>query len=408
MDYSSYTDMFGKRKCDCGKTHDFTVKCLLSHGAFGKMHEFLAEFVPSMSRVVLVYDDEALMQAIYGNIKREFRVACVKVEDDKRLLDLVSVPEDSKLVLAVGSHKAINGAKYKAYTCDLPVIIASKPDFGALTSLCTISENGAVSTYEVAKPIGYIFDLDCELTDRDKAELFGTVAARLNTSFEYYASSVLAAHEYCPYIAGALSDIAAQTVLKLAGSDAAPSDLLLEAALKVGLLCSTENFDRSGEEQCGLTYAALNDGAYTQGELQFVFASVLSSLFKAHIRSRKDFVPPPDNNYRTEHIAQLFGISEFKAISTMIPQISGREAAVTEYKIREYSPDFIEKLDKNINLYRPAFKIFKRLYADDGFSLEDLLNSDIPISISLAPDIINGSGMLTTLKKLGELDQYLI
>lgn len=364
-----------------------------------------------MSRVVLFYDDESLMQEINNAIKREFRTVCVKANDDKRLLELVSLPEDSKLIMAIGSAAAINGAKYKAYVCDLPVVVASKPDFGALTSFCVINDGGTFLTYGVEKPKGYIFDLDRRLSDNDKAELFGMIAARLNTAFEYYASALLSSAEYCPFISGALSDIAAKTILCVAETDKASpklNEILLNSALKLSIIASLGSFGRSGEVQCGMTYEILNDSDYSQGELQFIFASVLSDLFKNHIVHREIFVPPPDNNYRLEQISSLFGISEYKAVYSICPQISGKEAAVIEYKIREYSFDLLEKLNKNINLFRPAFKIFKRLHYDDGFSLAELCNPDIALSISLAPDIINGNGMLTTLKRLGELDKYIV
>ncbi len=406
---AQYTDMFGSHKCDCGLTHEFSVRCLLAHGAFNDMTSFLSEITPLMSRVVMIYDDESLMQEVNSAIKRDYRTVCVKSGNDKRSLDLVSLPEDSKLIIAIGSAAAINGAKYKAYISDLNVVVAAKPDFGALTSVCVVSDGGEIVTYEVEKPIGYIFDLDIRLSGNDKAELFGMIAARLNTSFEYYAAALLSSHNYCPFIAGALTDIAAKTILCVSEMDRASpklNEVLLTSALKLSLLASLGSFERSGEVQCGIVYEMIGDSGYSQGELQFVFASVLSLLFKSHIVHRESFVPPPDNNYRSEQISELLRISEYKAFDSICPQISGSEAAIIEYKIKEYSFDLLEKLNKNINLYRPAFKIFKRLHSDDGYSLEDLCNYDIPLSISLAPDIISGNGMLTTLKKLGELDRY--
>ncbi len=408
---SPYNKLFGAHRCDCGKTHEFTVKSLLSHGAFDAAVSFLSDIVPQMSRVALFYDDEPLMQRVNAAIKRAYRTVCVKADNDKRSLDILALPEDCKLIVATGSADVINGAKYKAYVCDLPVVVASKPEFCALTPFCVIDDGGLLATYKVAKPIGYIFDLDHRLSDDDKAELFGMIAARLNTSFEYYASSLLNSVDYCPFISGALSDIAAKTILgvnELDRTSPALGDILLGSALKICLLASLGSFERGGEVQCGLTYSVISGSEYSQGELQFVFASVLSSLFKSHILARTDFVPPPDNNYRLEQISELLGVGEYRLASYITPQLSGKEAAIAEYKIREYSSDLLEKLDKNINLFRPAFRMFKRLHSDDGYSLEELCNTDIPLSISLAPDIIKGDGMLTTLKRLGDLDRYIL
>ena len=404
---SKYSELLGSHECDCGKTHNFSVRCLLEHGAFERLGSFLEGLTPPMSRVVLLYDDEQLMNEIYAHIKRDYRVVCVKAEDDKKQIELVALPEDTKLIIAIGSMVAINAAKYKAYLLDIATVIASLPDYGALNNLCVIHDGGLYLTYIVNEPKGFIFDLDSKLSDADMAALFGTVAARLNSAFELYAAALLNKSEYCPFISGAISDIAAKTILDAANMPSNTlKDMLLESALKLALL--GRMVARGGEVQCGLTYAMLNKSEFSLGELEFIFASVLSPLYKSHIMRRKSFTPPPDNNYRLEEIASFFGISEHKAIRLILPQISGKQAAIAEYKIREYTKDLVEKLNKNINLFRLAFKIFKRLHFDDGYSLSDFESGDISLCIALAPDIIQGSGMLTALKRLGELDAYIV
>ncbi|MCH5164242.1 MAG: hypothetical protein J1F36_04420 [Clostridiales bacterium] len=403
---SKYSELLGSHECDCGKTHQFFVRCLLEHGAFERMGSFLEGLTPPMSRVVLLYDDEQIMSEIYAHIKRDYRVVTVKADDDKKQIELVALPEDTKLIIAIGGVKAINAAKYKAYLLDIPTVIAALPGYGALSNFCVINDGGLYLTYIVNEPKGFIFDLDSKLSDANMASLFGTVAARLNSAFEIYAAALLNKSEFCPYIYGAISDIAAKTILDAAKMPFhALKDVLIESALKLALIGKGE---RGGEVQCALTYSMLSSSEFSLGELEFVFAAILSPLYKSHIMRRKSFMPPPDNNYRLAQIAEFFGISEHKAIRLILPQISGKEAAIAEYKIREYTKDLTEKLDKNINLYRLAFKIFKRLYFDDGYSLESLESGDVSLCIAFAPDLIPGGGMLTALKRLGELDAYIV
>lgn len=404
-----YNMISGSHKCDCGKVHDFPVRCVLEHGAFLRLASFIADFTPPMSRLVFFYDNKKLMEEAYINTKKDFRILSINISDDKKQLINTALPEDTKLIVALGSTKVINAAKYKAYLSDIPVVIVALPDGDTLSSTCYIKDEGLYSAFFVNRPIGYIFDLDYKPEDNEKASLVGTIAARLNSSFEYYVSALLETGEYCPYIGGALSDIAAKVILSSDIHKASPklNDILIEAALKQSILLSV--LPNCGSEvQCGLTYAALTVNKFTQGELQFVFSAVLSALFKSYILKKPSFTPPPDNNYRLVQISELFGISENAALRTILPQISGRQAAITEYKIKEYAVDLLEKLDKNINLYRMAFKLFKRMYFDDGYSLRDLISADLSLSIALAPDIINGSGMLTSLKRLGELDRYIV
>lgn len=404
---AKYTELIGSHKCDCGDRHDFFVRCLLEHGAFERMSAYLSDITPPMSRVVLMYDDEQLMNEIYASIKRDYRVVCIKAEEDKKKIELVALPEDTKLIIAIGSLAAINAAKYKAYLLDIAVVIATLPYYSVLNNQCVINDGGLYLTYIVNEPKGFIFDLDSKLTDADMAALFGTVAARLNSEFELYATALLNKSEYCPFISGAISDISAKAILDAASlSTHALKDMLLESALKLALLGRL--VARGGEVQCALTYSMLGSSEFSLGELEFIFAAVLSPLYKSHITRRKSFLPPPDNNYRLEQISSFFGISEHKAIRLILPQISGKDAAIAEYKIREYTKDLIEKLNKNINLYRLAFKTFKRLYFDDGYSLDGFESGDISLCIALAPDIIQGSGMLTALKRLGELDAYIV
>lgn len=407
---ASYGEFSGSHRCDCGKQHKFDTLCLLKHGAFNELSNFLVNFTPLLSRVVIFYDNDELMNLVLCNIKRDYRVTSIKIGDSKKLIEQTELPEDTKLILAVGSAAAINSAKYKAYCVDLPVVVASLPEFSALTPYCVINDEGIYLSYKVSIPRGYVFDLDCEITDDEKATLFGMVAARLNTSFEYYAAALLGDGEYCPYLSGAMSDVAAKTILDCASLDkSAPTlkNLLIEQGLRLSLIAQN-NIPRCGEIQCGLTYAALNSSEYSQGELQFIFASVLSMLYISHICRRKSFTPPPDNNYRLEQISELFGISETRAIGLIRPQLSGSQAAIIEYKIREYTPELHEKLNKNRNLFKLAFRTFKRMHADDGYSLRELVGGDISLCIALSPDVIQGEGMLTALKRLGELDCYII
>ncbi len=406
-----YSELRGSYECDCGRTHKFHTAALLEHGAFKRLAAFLSDFTPPLSRIVLFYDDESLMNTVFNYIKKDFRVMCVRTETDKKKLELTALPEDAKLVLAVGSADAVNAAKYRACIDDLPVVIAALPDFSAFGPRCLVRENGLPSTYVVNRPVGYIFDLDVELSGNDKAAVFGTVAARLNTSLDYYAAALLEGGEFCPYLCGEIGDIAAKTVFEVEKdglSSVALKEILLEAALKLSLIAGMGDFDRGSEVQCAFTFAALEDCKYSQGELQFLFSSLLARLFRAHTVRRKSFVAPPDNNLRLTQIAKLFGVTEMQALRSVRRQLSGKEAALIEYRLKEYSTELLEKINKNINLFRIAFRTFKRMYDDDGYSLYDLAGADLSLSIALAPDVVRGRGLLTALKRLGDLDKYII
>ena len=405
---SQYKLLFGTHKCDCGIEHSFKVRCLLEHGAFNGMVSFISDFTPPLSRIALIYNcAEALMQEVYASLKRDFRVVCVRADCEKKHAEMLDLPEDTKLVLAIGAD-AVDCAKYKAYMQDLPVVYVGLPSGECLAPHSVMDEEGLKVAYAVGSPIGYIFDLDFAVSDEEKAALFGDVAAHLNTAFEYYCAALLSGSEYCPYIGGAMTDIAAKTIFTVSEMGRkAPnlSDVLIDAALRLAIISPSDL--RGGDTQCSLTYDMLGESE-ARGGLRFVFAAVLSQLYRSHVMRRRSFTPPPDNNFRLEHIASLFGISEQRAIRGIRPQMTGREAALAEYKIREYTGELLEKLERNISLYKLAFKTFKRLHSDDGYSLTELIGGDVSLCIALAPDVVGGSGMLTTLKRLGELDAYIV
>lgn len=408
---ADYTQLHGSYDCDCGKTHDFTVKCLLVRNAFTCASAFISNFTPFLSRIVVLYDDERLALKFYDGTKKDYRVGLVKISYEKKEIESISLPEDCKLIVAVGSFFAVNAAKYVAALNELPVVVASLPYFDCLSDVCVINEGGVYVKYVVPKPQGYVFELNAQLKDEQKAELFGQIVSRLNSAFDYYCSALFGSVDYCPFIAGGISDIAAQTALSVKNlhkNSHMLSEILLQNSLKLALIASTSNLTFGGETQCALCYSMLNGNDYSQGELQFVFAAVLAKLYKNHARRRSRFTPPPDNNYRLERISELLSISEYKALNFLRPQLSGFEASLIEYKIREYGDDLIEKLSAEANIFTLAFRVFKRLYGDDGYSLSTLKSNDLSLSIALAADVVKGNGMLTVLKRLGELDRYIV
>lgn len=396
---------YGTHECDCGNLHTFDVRCALSHGAFSHLTQWLSEFAPPLSRVAIFYTDERNLNELLPHINREYRVSSFRVTSEKKEIGMLDIPEDARLVIALDG--AVDSAKYKAYTLDLPLVIVGVPDFYALSPRCTLREDGLYCTYKVSRPKGCIFDCDVRLDDNRVAEIFGDVAARLNTSLENYATAHIGGKKQCKFIPLAMSDIAAKAIL---GCDfALPKfrDELLAHAFRLALLGSLDEVEPSGEAQCALCYDMLS-GGYSLGTLRFVFAALLTKLYYSHVNRRPSFVPPPDNNYRLSEISELFDISEIKAIKCLLPQLSGHEAAMFEYKMREYRGEFNEKLVKNLSLFSLAFKTFKRLLPDDGYSLTELVGGDLSLCIALSPDMIWGSSLLNALKRNGELDAYII
>lgn len=400
---AKYTELYGTHECECGHSHNFNVKCVLQKGALSHISEFIASFTPELSRVVIFYDEESESIALKceDGLKRSFRTAKFKAGSDKELDGLV-LPEDARLILGIGG--AIEAAKYKSALCDIPLVVSGALSHISFMPICAVESDKSVRLIRSNPPVGYIFDPEL---DFDKAAVFGSVAACLNTAFEYYAAMALSDKQYCPQLGSALSDIAASTILAASECDKGSQplrELLLTSSLKISLIAS--KLPLFGEVQCALVGKKLAP-KYSLGTLEFIYAAVLSSLYKSHVMYRRSFVPPPDNNYRLGQISELFGISEFVAVKTVLRQMSAAECELVCYKIKEYSGELIEKLGKNINLYRLAFRTFKRLMPDGGYSLYDLVNDDIPLCLALAPDLVSGEGMLTQLKRLGELDRYI-
>ena len=146
-----------------------------------------------------------------------------------------------------------------------------------------------------------------------------------------------------------------------------------------------------------------------RGEVEMFVAPIVMNLYQSTLlQKRSFFVSPPDNNARLHYLCEFFGLKQQRIINKIRPILSNNEVDLMTYRLDEYREELSELAMKNSSRLQRGWKIFKRLYTDDGYALrKEIDSSDVSIALALAPDLKNKFTFLTALKCMGLLEGYI-
>lgn len=243
-------------KCSCGRTHRAQVPgILIEHGAVDALPQLLAAYknktifvIGDGNTMVALGDRAVTMLAAEGFTPRKFvfpgrpSPAC----DHRRLGELlVSVPEDTGVVLAVGSGTICDMAKYLCFKEELPLVellTAASADSFALP-FSTFIDNKRISIERSVAPKAIIADLDVLAKAPKKLTVsgLGSAFAKFVSVFDWYLSNVVTGTYFCPeaasYLLSQVRDLGGAVSCGFSVTSDELVEPLIRCLISSGVLC---------------------------------------------------------------------------------------------------------------------------------------------------------------------------
>lgn len=419
--------------CSCGQTHQVATDSIYFGSEISnKIIEAMEKTLPPLSGISILSDDtvrDATIRKYEKILSRSgYRVHTYnfKIAYSGNLTELAEyvVPEDIRLILGVGGGNVLDMAKYKAKALNIGcALVATSPScIGALVPSSMLFDGVLEQVYKVDSPKFLMCDTQdfTSCSSTMLANAFGYVASKLVSLFDYKFASIANNENFCDVLfeqGVACIDQLIDSLSPVPKLKQESAIKIADASLRYSLLAQMNKSSRltnGSESQVAhalkLLYKYEEQDIRMTGENEFLLARILIKLYKNYLQFEdKFFLPPPDNNKRIDSIKMFFGIDNLTAIKRLKPIVSGIDVKVINYRMSEYREELYklaEEFDQKLN---KAWKIFKRLYDDDGYSIINYLQqSDVSLCMALAPDLKEKYTTLTYLKNQGVLDTYLI
>ncbi len=414
-------------ECSCGKRHKLDTAFFLGAGAEENILSAMNVIAPAGCGVVLVrergYEVEDLKRLLRrgGYLVHEREVSR---GDGFAVLEGETVGDGVRVVLGVGGGYVCDCAKYIAafasLKCGMVVRVHSSASF--LVPSASIDGGGMPRLFKTDAPKFVLCDTARlqKASGNINAALFGEIASRLVALYDWRFSSLVRGEKICDEIYdAALGEIdGLLAALRGIGRGAETAGILFESGLKLSALAALEDSSRlfcGGDTACALALEMLmkheERKSRLRGENELLFSMLLLDIYPKIFEARKQdgFLPPPDNNMRLEKLVEYLGANERAAANSITPYLPEKVMALCDYRIGEYEDELKSELKKFSTRLKAAYKIFRRLYSDDGFSLRGYLDvSETQLCLALAPEMTGKYGALTHLKNMGVTDAYLL
>lgn len=414
-------------ECDCGERHKLTASFFIGSGAEDSPREFMEKLAPPGCGAVLLREADRDADALCSRLRRlgytVYEMPLVR-GDGFLKLESEKLPDSVRAVLGFGGGFIADCAKYLAAFKSLPcgVVVRSHASPSLLVPSASIDGGGMPRLFKTGSPKVIVCDPDkLDLSGDANAAAFGEISSRLLALFDWKFAALIHGEKLCETIYDAALGEVDGLLKSLRGMTRrtnAVSGMLLESGLKLSALAALDDSSRlygGGDTACALALEMLtryeNGYCRLRGENELLFSMMLADVYPKVFELKKStgFLPPPDNNMRLEKLKEYFGIDEQIAARSVTPYQSDRAEKLCSYRIGEYEDELRGELERVSLRLSEAYRIFRRLYADDGFSLRGYLGvAEARLCIGLAPEMHSKFTTLTELKNMGALDGYLI
>lgn len=161
-------------------------------------------------------------------------------------------------------------------------------------------------------------------------------------------------------------------------------------------------------EAVRMLYCAEERPIGMRGETEFLLGAFIIDFYAKNLEGNAlEF--PPDNNRRIDSLCEYFNVDVRRACIHTSPVYPPLKMRLCEYRRAEFRGEFLKRLLEVKRRRDSAWRVFKRLYPDDGYSLKNLVDrADLGICLALAPDAFAADTMLSFLKQTGRLDRYIV
>ncbi|MCL2061905.1 MAG: iron-containing alcohol dehydrogenase [Firmicutes bacterium] len=401
---------------------------IISPKAIARLAEFAAPLAPPLAAVAFITDahtregagriaEKLLIRAGYRVRPRMVKNSAAASLQDARSLNIC---EDVQLLIGAGGEETAELVKYAAARRRLPcAFIAVNPSCVRLlpSSAALIDSAGIEKTYSTPPFAFVLCDTDF-LSAAPKnacAAAFGAVVSKCVSLFDYRVSGILNKERFCAQRSARGYAVIDELLTRLAPpfnfSSAAP--LLAEASLAFSHLVREAGNARllnGGEVQAAhvlrLLFLYEQRHFRQRGENEFLCASAVAGIYQNLLAAPPAFfAPPPDNNARLKQIVQYLGIAEADASVCMRPVPAPQDLKIAAYRLKEYRAELYTEARALVSRLARARTVFKRLYADDGYALQEYLDPpDIALAVALAPDLKEKYTLLSYMKDAGLLE----
>lgn len=402
------------------KSEEQTLKCVTRMVAGDGVDE-IARIIPKCSAVAVVAQKDSSAPEYMRRLRRAGMAArlivCGENIDD---IAAASIVDDVRLIVSYGGNKEADFAKRLGKEKNIKVfaVICTPDAVTVLDRFCALYRGNALVLEEGAVPVCAAVASDLlTVKEGDLPSAFGNICAAALGLFDREAYLRAVGKSGSETVRNKAYDLIYRALDITSKHSRADSQLpieLAEISLKLSLLTQAEDFGfvRASADCCARTAEMLlkreSRALMLRGEYAFVFGSVLSKIYREFAGAPCPFAPPPDNNLRAELIGEYLGLEPLTAASAAVSRV--KNSGLAAYRIHEYRDELSEIAACSAKIFEEGKKRFKRLYADDGYSMVGKLDStDVKTVIALAPDMFPVCGnALMLMREFGLLDRFLI
>ncbi len=317
-------------------------------------------------------------------------------------------------VIVRGGEREFCEARKRASGAKL-ILVPTHAYAAAATADYRTTDDAFAVTAHGDMPFAAVFDKSC--IDDNLASVFGEIVAldlcAFDMAFACHMRGDAPNTEVSDEIA-TLVDSLTSALTPVTKNRTEAARLLCDAGKRAAMIASKspEILHCSGAAQTAealrMLYCAEDRPLGMRGETEMLLCGFVSEFYLKNLTgSPIDF--PPDNNKRIDSICEYFKQDVRKACLFTTPIYPPLKMRLCEYRRNEFRSELTKHLAAVKHRHNAAFKVFKRLYRDDGFELSTLIDrSDLGLCLALAPDVFAADSMLSFLKQTGKLDKYII
>ena len=421
--------------CTCGALHAVSTQSIVfGAAALASLQAFIAPFAPDLGVITVVSDAQVrdkTNRTVEKNLSRlGYRVHAHTLEVGvsailQNALDIaVAVPEESFLILGIGGGAVADLVKYAAAAKKRPcVFVATSPALlGILTPSAMLKTADNVEETFKTPPFSAVLcdtELLADLPPGLIPSAFGELLSKAVSLFDYKCAHLIAGERFCPHLYELGLAAVDETAAHLRDSALSEKDAaarLAESSLRFSALAQLTGNSRllsGGEVQSShalsLLFAREERLQKQRGETEFLLSRIVLEIYKSFLASPPAFfASPPSNLIRAAKIAEYLGIPESIAQQKIRAVPESETLKLRVYRIGEYRDELYSDACAHALRLGRAWKIFKRLYPDDGFSLLNHIDPpDAALALALAPDLKEKFTLLSHLKDAGLLEEHL-
>ncbi|MDE7463544.1 MAG: hypothetical protein K2M48_00815, partial [Clostridiales bacterium] len=326
-----------------------------------------------------------------------------------------AVDVDADVVIARGGEREFDAAR-AAMTAGAKLILCPTHAFPAAASSLYRTTDGAFAVAaQGEKPLSSAFDASD--VDGNLASIFGEIAALDLCAFDMFFGARMRGEAddktLCDEIAALVTNLT-DALAPVVKDRARASALLVDAGKKAARIVERVPalLHHSGAAQMTeavrMLYSAEERPIGMRGETEYLLGAFVVDYYIKNFEGRPiEF--PPDNNRRIDSLCEYFNVDVRRACihtTAIYPPLKMR---LCEYRRTEFRDEFLKRLYGVKRRRVAAWRVFKRLYPDDGYCLKTLVDrEDLGICLALAPDVYAADTMLSFLKQTGRLDRYIV